>query len=110
MFSNISYSYCFFGYFIGSSIGTSIVVFVYNLIITGVAFAFCKIKKMKVKFNEIYSMGLHAFTIFVVGYFIMMLLPSSIAIYVQVISTFAPIVYLGYAIYINKWIMPENLS
>ncbi|MGN1301292.1 MAG: DUF1189 family protein [Clostridia bacterium] len=110
LLSNISYSYYFFGYFIGSIIGTSIVIFAYNFIISGVIFVFCKIKKVKVKFEEIYSMGLYAHTISVLGYFIINFVPSSVVAYIQLLTLLVPIGYLAYAVYINKWAMPENLS
>lgn len=109
MFSGISYSYYFFGYFVGSSIGTSILILLYNLLISVVTFVFCKMKKIKVKFSEIYSMGLYAHTIAVFGYFIMVVLPTAVAVYVQLLTLLIPIVYLIYAVYINKWKM-ENFA
>ena len=108
MLSNISYSYYFFGYLIGSAIGTSIIVFLYNLLISGCTFIVCKIKKINVKFGEIYSMGLYAHTIAVLGYFIMVFLPTSAAVYVQLLSLLIPIGYLVYAVYLNKWVMPDK--
>lgn len=110
MFSNISYSYYFFGYFMGSSIAISIIIFLYNLLISVLAFIVCKIKKIKVKFSEIYSMGLYSQTIPVLGYFIINFVPATIAIYIQLLLLLIPIGYLGYAIYINKWMMPENFA
>lgn len=106
--SNISYSYYFFGYMFGSGIETSILIFLYNLLISGVIFIFCKIKKIKVKFGETYSMGLYAHTISVLGYFIIVLLPTTAAVYVQLLALLIPVGYLVYAVYINKWVMPEN--
>ena len=103
MLSNIPYGYYFFGYLIGSSIGTSILVFVYNLLISGIAFVFCKIKKVKVKFSEIYSMGLYAHTIAVFCFFLNIVLPTSVAVYVQLLTWIIPGVYLIYAVYVNKW-------
>ena len=110
MINNISYSYYFFGYLLGSCIGTSILIFLYNLLIVLVTFAFCKIKKIKVKFGEIYSIGLYANTISVFAYFIMVFLPTTVGVYVQLLALLIPIVYLIYAVYMNKWKMPENLS
>lgn len=110
LFSNISYSYYFFGYFTGSLIGFSIVIFIYNFIISGVIFVFCKIKKVKVKFGEIYSMGLYAHTISVLGYFIINFVPASVVAYIQLFTLLLPIGYLAYAVYVNKWVMPENFS
>lgn len=110
MLSSISYSYYFFGYFIGSWIGTSIIIFMYNLIIAGIIFVFCKIKQVNVKFSEIYSMGLYAHTISILGYFIINFVPLEAVAYVQVLSLLVPIVYLAYAVYKNKWVMPEKLS
>lgn len=110
MLSSISYSYYFFGYFIGSWIGTSIIIFMYNLIIAGTVFVFCKIKQVNVKFSEIYSMGLYAHTISILGYFIINFVPIEAVAYVQVLSLLVPIVYLAYAVYTNKWVMPEKLS
>lgn len=107
IFGNISYSYYFVGYFIGSCIGTSIIIFTYNLFISGVAFIVCKIKKVKTEFSEIYIMGLYAHTISAFGYFIMNFL-GGIAVYIQILSFLIPIGYLAYAIYTNKWIMPEK--
>lgn len=108
MFSNVSYSYYFFGFFIGSLIGISIIVFLYNLLISGIAFIICKIKKIKVKFGEIYNMGLYAQTISIFGYFIMNFIPATIGVYIQLISLFVSVGYLTSAIYMNKWVMPEN--
>lgn len=108
LFSNISYSYYFLGYLLGGCIGTSIIIYLYNLLIAVVTFIICKIKKIKAKFGEIYSMGLYAHTISVFGYFIMVFFPTSIAVYMQLLVLLIPIVYLAYAIYLNKWKMPEN--
>lgn len=102
LFSNISYSYYFFGYFAGACIGISIIIFAYNLIIAGITFIWCKIKKVNVKFGEIYSMGLYAHTISVFGFFILNFLPVSAMAYVQILSLLIPIGYLGYAVYINN--------
>lgn len=110
MLSDIPYGYYFMGYFVGSIIGTSIVIFAYNFIISGVIFVFCKIKKVQVKFGEIYSMGLYAHTISVLGYFIINFVPASAVAYIQLLTLLVPIGYLAYAVYINKWVMPENLS
>lgn len=107
LFSNISYTYYFCGYFVGSAIGTSIIVYLYNLLITLIAFIVCKFKKLKVKFGEIYSMGLYAHTISVFGYFTVNLLPVTIGVYVQLLAILIPIGYLSYAIYLNKWKLPE---
>lgn len=104
LFSNISYSYYFFGYFAGACIGISIIIFAYDLIIAGITFIWCKIKKVNVKFGEIYSMGLYAHTISVFGFFILNFLPVSAMAYVQILSLLIPIGYLGYAVYINKWV------
>lgn len=103
LFSDISYTYYFCGYFVGSAIGTSIIVYLYNLLITGFAFVFSKIKKLNVKFGEIYSMGLYAHTIPVFGYFIINFLSATIGVYVQLLTFLIPIGYLVYAIYLNKW-------
>lgn len=108
LFSNISYGYYFCGYFVGSAIGTSIIVYLYNLLITVVAFIVCKFKKVKAKFGEIYSMGLYAHTISVFGYFIVNFLPATVAVYVQLLAFLIPIGYLAYAIYLNKWKLPEK--
>lgn len=108
LFGNISYGYYFCGYFVGSAIGTSIIVYLYNLIITVIAFIVCKFKKIKAKFGEIYSMGLYAHTIPVFGYFIVNLLPATIGVYVQLLTFLIPTGYLGYAIYLNKWKLPEK--
>lgn len=102
LFSNISYSYYFFGYFAGACIGISIIIFAYNLIIAGITFIWCKIKKVNVKFGEIYSMGLYAHTISVFGFFILNFLPVSAMAYVQILSLLIPIGYLGYAVYVNN--------
>lgn len=102
LFSNISYSYYFCGYLVGSAIGTSIIIFIYNLLITGVTFIFCKIKKANVKFGEIYRMGLYAHTIAVFGYFILNFLPVTIGVYVQLLTLIIPVIYLSYVIYLNK--------
>ena len=102
LFSNISYSYYFFGYFAGACIGISIIIFAYNLIIAGITFIWCKIKKVNIKFGEIYSMGLYAHTISVFGFFILNFLPVSAMAYVQVLSLLIPIGYLGYAVYVNN--------
>ena len=107
LFSNISYGYYFCGYFVGSTIGTSIIVYLYNLLIAVVAFIVCKFKKVKSKFGEIYSMGLYAHTISVFGYFIVNFLPATVAVYVQLLAFLIPIGYLGYAIYLNKWKLPQ---
>lgn len=107
LFSNISYKYYFFGYLIGSAIGTSIVVYLYNLLITLISFIVCKFKNIKTKFGEIYTMGLYAHTISVFGYFIIGLLPAAVSVYVQLLIFLIPIGYLGYAIYLNKWKLPE---
>lgn len=108
LFSNISYSYYFCGYFVGSGIGTSIIIYLYNLIIAGVVFVFCKIKKVNTKFSEIYTMGLYAHTISALGFFIMNFFPIEVAVYVQLLSLLTPIVYLTYAVYLCKWKLPEN--
>lgn len=108
LFSNISYEYYFFGYLLGSAIGTSIIIFLYNLVLTMVSFIACKIKKIKIKFREIYSMGLYAQTLAVFGYFIMNFLTLSAVPYAQVLSIIIPVGYLVYAIYINKLVMPEK--
>ena len=71
---------------------------------------FCKIKRVKVKFGETYSMGLYAHTISVLGYFIMFFLPETIAVYIQLLALLIPIVYLAYAVYMNKWVMPEKFE
>ena len=91
----------------GSVIGVSIIMFLYNLFLTIVAFVACKIKKIKIKFREIYSMGLYAQTWYVVGCFILNFSPLSVIPYIQVLSIIIPVGYLAYAIYINKWVMPE---
>ena len=65
---------------------------------------------MKVKFGEIYSMGLYAHTISILGYFIINFVPASIGVYVQLLALLIPIGYLAYAVYTNKWVMPENFS
>ncbi len=108
IFSNISYSYYFFLYLLGACIGMAIIVFAYNLFISGIGFIICKIKKLKVKFSEIYKMGLYAHTLSILVYFIMNFVPTNVAQYMQVIVLSAPIAYLSYAIYINKWKMPES--
>ena len=64
-------------------------------------------QQQKIKFREIYCMGLYAQTISTFGFLLVNLLPVNIAIYVQLISLLIPIVYLIPAIYINKWVMPE---
>lgn len=110
LFSNISYTYYFFGYFAGSVIGTTMVVYLYNLLISVFAFIFCKIKKINVKLREIYSMGLYAHTISIFGLFIVNMIPTVLVPYIQVLIFLIPIGYLGYAIYLNKWKMPENLA
>lgn len=108
-FSNISYGYYFGIYFISGWIGTFIIIFLYNLLISIVIFIFCKIKKIKVKFREIYSMGLYAHTIAVVGYFIVNFISNyTILVYIELLSLLIPIGYLAYAIYLNKWKMPEG--
>ena len=107
LFGNISYGYYFCGYFVGSAIGTSIIIYIYNLIITLITFIVCKFKKVKAKFGEIYSMGLYAHTIPVFGYFMMNLLPATIGVYVQLLTFLIPIAYLTYAVYLNKWKLPE---
>lgn len=108
--SNISYSYYFFGYFLGSCIGTSILVFLYNILISVVIFIFGKIRKEKIQFKEIYSMGLYAHTISVLGYFIMVFLPETIAVYIQLLALLIPVGYLVYAVHMNKWGMPEKFE
>lgn len=110
LFGNISYTYYFCGYFVGSAIGTSIIVYLYNLLITVIAFIFCKIKKINITFKEIYSMGLYASTISVFGIFLINALPVAIVPYAQVLVFLLPVGYLGYAIYLNKWKLPENLA
>ena len=107
LFGDISYGYYFCGYFVGSAIGTSIIVYLYNLIITLITFIVCKFKKIKAKFGEIYSMGLYAHTISVFGYFIINLLPTTISVYVQLLAFLIPIGYLSYAVYLNKWKLPK---
>lgn len=107
LFSNISYGYYFCGYFVGSGIGTSIIVFLYNVLIAVVAFIVCKIKKVNAKFGEIYCIGLYAHTISIFGYFIVNFLPVAIGVYVQLLAFLIPIVYLSYAIYLDKWKMPQ---
>lgn len=108
LFSNISYGYYFFVYLLGGAIGISIIIILYNLLLTIAAFIPCKIKKVKIKFREIFSMGIYAQTWGIVGHFIMVFLPVSAIPYAQVLSITVPVGYLVYAIYINKWIMPER--
>ena len=108
LFSDISYTYYFCGYFVGSSIGTSIIVYLYNLLIAVMLFIFCKFKKVKAKFGEVYSMGLYAHTIPVLGYFIVNFLPVTIGVYVQLLTFLIPIGYLSYAVYLNKWKLPKK--
>lgn len=108
MFSNISYSYYFFVYFLAILIGVSIIIFIYNLLISGIAFILCKIKKRKVKFSEVYSMGLYAQTISVFAYFIISCVPVVVGGYIQWLAFFATAVYLSCAIYVNKWVLPEQ--
>lgn len=98
LFSNISYTYYFCGYLIEGAIGTSIIVYLYNLLITVIAFIFCKIRKIKLKFKQIYSMGLYANTISIIGICLIDVLPTVIVPYVQVLIFLIPAIYLGYVI------------
>lgn len=110
LLSSISYTYYFFGYFVGGIIAASLVLYVYNIIITLIIFIFCKVKKIKAKFGEIYSMGLYAHTISIFIFFVINALPTVIVPYAQVLEFLLPAVYLGYAVYLNKWKLPENLA
>lgn len=107
LFDNISYTYYFFAYALSYGIAHSLLVFAYDLLISLFAFIICKVKKVAIKFEEIYSMGLYAMTIPVICYFIINFIPASVGIYIQVISTIIPIIYLTVAIYTTKWITPE---
>lgn len=108
LFEDISYGYYFFGYFMGSAIGTSIIIYLYNLLIVVIAFIVCKFKKIKAKFGEIYTMGLYAHTLSVFGYFMINFLPITVGVYVQLLAFLIPIGYLSYAIYLDKWKLPES--
>lgn len=102
LLSNIPYGYYFCGYFVGSGIGTSIIIYIYNIIITIISFIFCKVKNINLKFGKIYSMGLYAHTISVFMFFLINILPIAMVQYVQVIIFLIPIVYMWYAVYTNK--------
>lgn len=94
-----SHSFAFYlmGYLISYTMANLIVIMIYALIIAIIIFAICQIRKIKVKFKELYVMGLHAQTITIIGYLIMTFSPIIIARYVQIILLIISGIYLYFA-------------
>ena len=108
LFDNYSSGYYFTAYMISYAIANSILIFVYTLILSIGIFIFCKIKKVKIKFLEIYSMGLYSLTVTTMGFFVTNFLAHPLANIVQGALLIVSFVILVRAIYINKWITPQE--
>jgi len=109
-FDNYSYQYYFFSYMLAYVIAHSIVTFVYCLIIATLAFSFCKIKKITIKYLEVYTMAIYASTMSIIAYFAVNFMPYIVAIITRISFAIIPVVLLGMAIYVNKWITPDMVG
>lgn len=108
LFDNYSSGYYFAAYMISYAIANSILIFIYTLIISIGIFIFCKIKKVKIKFLEIYSMGLYSLTATTMGFLVTNFLAHPLANIIQGVLLIISFVVLVRAIYVNKWIAPET--
>ena len=99
LFDTASHSFTFYlmGYLISYTMANLIVIMIYALLITIIIFVICQIRKIKVKFKELYSMALHAQTITIIGYLVMTFSPMIIARYVQIILLIISGIYLYFA-------------
>ena len=109
LFSKLKNQYSVFVYIIyilAYIISQSIYIFIYTLVITIIFNIVCKIKKIDVRFSEIYIIGLYATTILACGQLITLFIPNIIGTYLKIVYNISPILYTGAAIYISKWITP----
>lgn len=111
LFDNFLYSQYLLAYIISYVIAHFIMVFLYCLFLTIICFIVCKIKKVKIKYVQIFAMGMYSMTISVFGYFISSIIPSfNISIIIRIASIIIATIYFIRAVYINKWMKLETIS
>lgn len=98
MFDTIPYSYYFLVYIFSYCISMLIIVLIYDLIISLLAFCVCQIQKKQLKFKEIYTMGLYSLTLLIVVYTAISFIPLKIFVIVRIVLLIVSIIYLAYAI------------
>ncbi len=104
LFDNFSYTQYFLVYAISYVIAHALMIFMYCLFLTIIAFIICKVKKITIKVSQIYSMGLYSMTLTALGYFISNVVTFNISNIIRMTSVLIAAIYLGRAIYVNKWI------
>ena len=110
LFGKLKYQKFFFAYILAYIIAQSIYIFIYTFIIAMIFNIVCKIKKLDISFSEIYTLGLYATTILTFGNFITIFISNIIGMGLKIIYNIVPIIYLGIAIYISKWITPDMVK
>lgn len=94
IFNTIPYDYYLLLYTLSYFITVLIITLAYGLIISLLVFIIYKIQKKKVKFIEIFTMGLYSLTIFIIGYTFISFIPFKISSIIQIVLLTISVIYL----------------
>ena len=110
LFDEYSFSQILLACLISYIITNLIVVIVYCTFFTAFGFIICKVMKIRIKIFEIFTMGIYAMTLSILGYFSLYFIPLNYTNPLRIALIVIPMIYLGRAIYVNKWIIPDMVN